>query len=219
MIERGALNWEPTREEVDSRHVRRVAAIVVAVYAVGARLPRDHLASVRAHFHQPPDSIYHALVEVVGISHVARGGQARRTVARSGRPSDMARDGELRRRGFLGDGHRATQSARHDDREYRSRIRRSVDLPDPPDSVGTTVSITEEGTVDNPFFRFLSRYVFGLHASMEGLLTALGRRFGRDGRYGAHQLARVEPVAGELRHAIARVVRGRDMPAPVQPHQ
>src|SRR5271169_6105539 len=43
-----------------------VVLVAIAVI-VGARLPLDHVATVRAHYRQPPDSIYHVLVDVAAF--------------------------------------------------------------------------------------------------------------------------------------------------------
>lgn len=40
---------------------------------------------------------------------------------------------------------------------------------------GSRVTITEDGWVANPLFRFLSRTVFGVHGTMDGYLKALGQ--------------------------------------------
>ena len=47
---------------------------------------------------------------------------------------------------------------------------------------GTRVTITEDGEVSNVIFRFLSRYAFGHTATIDGYLTALGKRFGENVR-------------------------------------
>ena len=47
-----------------------------------------------------------------------------------------------------------------------------------PGSRGTTVRITEDGEVYNPLFRFMSRFVFGHHATLETYLRDLGKHFG-----------------------------------------
>lgn len=47
-----------------------------------------------------------------------------------------------------------------------------------PSGSGALVTVTERGVVDNPIFRFLSRFVFGQTATMEAYLKALGRRHG-----------------------------------------
>lgn len=45
-----------------------------------------------------------------------------------------------------------------------------------PDGTGTRLTITEDGEVYNPLFRFLSRFVFTHTATMESYVEALARR-------------------------------------------
>lgn len=45
---------------------------------------------------------------------------------------------------------------------------------------GCTVTITENGEVYNPIFRFMARFVFGHHATMETYLKNLGKNFGEE---------------------------------------
>lgn len=45
---------------------------------------------------------------------------------------------------------------------------------------GSTLTITENGEVYNPIFRFLSRFVIGQHGTIEAYLKALGKKFGED---------------------------------------
>jgi uncharacterized protein YndB with AHSA1/START domain len=42
----------------------------------------------------------------------------------------------------------------------------------------TQLTITERGEVYNPIFRFMSRFVFSHHATIDTYLTALGKRLG-----------------------------------------
>jgi uncharacterized protein YndB with AHSA1/START domain len=44
------------------------------------------------------------------------------------------------------------------------------------------VTITERGEIYNPLFRFLARYLFGYHATIESYLAALSRRFASRGK-------------------------------------
>lgn len=44
----------------------------------------------------------------------------------------------------------------------------------------TQLRITENGEVYNPLFRFMSRFVFGHHASIETYLRDVARKFGQD---------------------------------------
>jgi len=43
---------------------------------------------------------------------------------------------------------------------------------------GTRVTITEDGEVSNVLFRFMSRYIFGHTATLDGYLSSLAKRFG-----------------------------------------
>lgn len=43
---------------------------------------------------------------------------------------------------------------------------------------GSQLSVTERGTIGNPVFRLMARFVFGYHASLDGYLRAVGRRLG-----------------------------------------
>ena len=42
----------------------------------------------------------------------------------------------------------------------------------------TRITITERGFIDAPLYRFLARFVFGLHGAQETYLRDLGRHFG-----------------------------------------
>lgn len=44
-----------------------------------------------------------------------------------------------------------------------------------PENEGTRSTITEDGEVANPVFRFMSRYVFGQTATLDSYLTALSK--------------------------------------------
>jgi hypothetical protein len=50
------------------------------------------------------------------------------------------------------------------------------------ESGGTRVTITEDGEVSNVFFRFMSRYVFGHTATLDGYLNSLAKRFGESAK-------------------------------------
>ena len=45
---------------------------------------------------------------------------------------------------------------------------------------GCTVTITEDGEIYNPFFRFMARFVFGYRGTMDAYLTALGKKFAEE---------------------------------------
>ncbi len=45
------------------------------------------------------------------------------------------------------------------------------------------VTITENGEIYNPFFRFMARFVFGYTVTMETYLKALGKKFSEDAEF------------------------------------
>jgi hypothetical protein len=49
-----------------------------------------------------------------------------------------------------------------------------------PRAGGCTITITEDGEVYNPLFRFMARFVFGHHATLKQYLASLGNKFGED---------------------------------------
>ena len=51
-----------------------------------------------------------------------------------------------------------------------------------PTAEGSDVTVTEDGWVANPIFRFVSRYVMGHHATMDALLTSVAKTLGEDAR-------------------------------------
>jgi hypothetical protein len=58
-----------------------------------------------------------------------------------------------------------------------------VAVPDPSSGSGQTaslVTITEDGWVANPIFRFMSRLVIGHHATMDTLLKQVAKKFGEE---------------------------------------
>jgi hypothetical protein len=50
-----------------------------------------------------------------------------------------------------------------------------------PAAGGTRVTVVEEGEVYNPAFRFMSKFIFGHYATLEGYVGALVESFGGDG--------------------------------------
>lgn len=155
-----------------------LVAVVAIAFTVGARLPQDHLAAVRARFAVPPDSVFAALTDVEAYP------KWRKDVKSVSRLPDRA--GHTVWRETAGSGvldYEATVAIRPN-RVVNSIITKDAGFSGRwifqilPDSTGSTLTITEEGTVQQPLFRFMQRYVFGMTASMETFMRALGGRFG-----------------------------------------
>jgi len=152
--------------------------VVVIVCAIGYMLPKSHVASVSARFAAPPDSIWTSLTQVDAFP------KWRPDVSRVEPLPD-----ENGQRGWREFGkndavtYRVVESA-----PPRRLVTRIADQNLPyggswtyelvPDGSGTRLTITENGEVYNPIFRFASRFVLGYTSTMEAVLRALGARHG-----------------------------------------
>ena len=70
----------------------------------------------------------------------------------------------------------AAVAARRAHRRPKTAVRRHLDLPHRAGAGGSDLTITEDGEVYNVIFRFMSRFVFGHHATMDAFLKNLQAR-------------------------------------------
>jgi uncharacterized protein YndB with AHSA1/START domain len=169
--------------EASMKWVLRVIAglilVVLAIVAVGLMLPREHRATTTTIIRAPVDSVWKTIADVQ--THAQwRDGVERVEIVSAGEP--------MRWREITDQGAMTLERVEASPpRRMVSRIA-DEDLPfggtwtyelEPVDT-GTQVRITEDGFVSNPIFRFMSRFVFGHHATQASYLRSLGRRFGHD---------------------------------------
>jgi uncharacterized protein YndB with AHSA1/START domain len=155
-----------------------VAALVALVALAGAVLPRRHSATRAAVYRQPPAAVWRALTDW-------RAFPSWRPEIRSVRELPQGRLGwiETSAQGEL-------PLAVERQEEPALLVLRIADESLPfggtwtwrlePTAEGTRLTITEDGEVKNPIFRFLARFVFGHTRTMETYLRNLGRRFGEE---------------------------------------
>jgi uncharacterized protein YndB with AHSA1/START domain len=155
-----------------------VLAVVATVVIVGALLPRDHVATRTARIPAPPDAVWRTLTDIDAfpswrhdVTRVDRlpdapTGPSWREHSRSGVLTMVIDAAEPPHRlvGRIADEHLPFGGSW----EYR------ID-PDGPDA--SRVTITERGSVYNPVFRFVSRFIMGHTATIDAYLRALGSRF------------------------------------------
>lgn len=156
-----------------------LVAIVAVVAIVGALLPRAHVATCRARLRAAPERIWGHLVDVDAFP------SWRSDVRAVERLPD--RDGHAVWRESRAQGDRITFEATESDAPRRL-VTRIADEGLPfggrwiyelsQEGGGTTVTITEEGEVYNPIFRFVARFFLGYHGSLETALKDLGRKLG-----------------------------------------
>lgn len=153
---------------------------VASVFLVGFLLPRTHTAGVRATYRASPEKIYAAITDV-----------ERGTTWRSGiKKVDVLARNPLRWRETADWG--TITFVRDEAVENAKIVHRIADedqgfggtwsytLQPADDGRGTTVTIIENGTVSNPLFRFMSRFVFGHYTSLETYAQDLGKHLGED---------------------------------------
>lgn len=153
-------------------------ALVIAVLAIGYLLPVDHVASVQARVEASPERVWGLVNDVASLPRW-----------RSDVTHVEARE--------EGDGARVWTEVGSTGRlpmevvEARPPERLVVRIVDDglpfggtwtyslvPDASGTLLTITENGNVYNPFFRFVSRFVMGHEGTLRRYLTDLTRELG-----------------------------------------
>jgi uncharacterized protein YndB with AHSA1/START domain len=159
--------------------VAGLIGLVVLMAAIGALLPKNHVATQSARFRSQPMPLWQAITDVPKFP------QWRKDVKEViPPPGGDARAGwtELWAHGEL---------VQIEVQEWNppSRLVTRIAGKDlafggtwtyglTPADGGTELRITENGEVYNPLFRFLSRFVFGHTGTMRNYLRALGERLG-----------------------------------------
>ena len=158
-----------------------VVAAVVLVIVVGALLPRDHVATLSARIAAPPAAVWATItdpadfttwrpdvtrIELIGSTP---NGPSWREYSRHGAITMVIDVAESPRR-------LVTRIA-DENLPYGGRWEYEIE-PDGPSA--SRVTITERGSVYNPLFRFVSRFVMGHTQSIDAYLRALGKHFGSE---------------------------------------
>jgi hypothetical protein len=142
-----------------------LVALVVIVAAIGTALPREHTASRTAPFARPPQDVWAAITDAASKSRV---------------PVDVLESRPP---------HLLVTRVRETEKMFGGTWTIAIGPTGPstrPDGparsgrAGCVVTITEEGWVANPIFRFMSRYVIGHHATMDDLLKQVSRKLTTD---------------------------------------
>jgi uncharacterized protein YndB with AHSA1/START domain len=158
-----------------------IVTVVAVVIIVGAMLPRDHVAAMTGRVAATPDAVWSALTEpaafptwrsdvkTVDLLAPAPAGPTWRENSSQGAITFVVDAAEPPRR-------LVTRIA--DENLPFGGSWEYVVEPDGPSA--SRVTIVERGSVYNPIFRFVSRFVIGHTATMDTYLRALGKRFGEE---------------------------------------
>lgn len=154
-----------------------VAAIGGGMALVGSRLPQGHVGSRERTFAAPPEAVWTAITDVEAFP------SWRSDVKRIERQPD--RDGKPAWIGHTRSGRLPVVVERMDTARLLVVRIADPDLPFggtwtfqlAPAPGGTRLTITENGEIYNPIFRFLARFVFGYDGTIASYLAALEKRF------------------------------------------
>jgi uncharacterized protein YndB with AHSA1/START domain len=153
--------------------------LVIGVVVAGYRLPVKHTASRERSYPVPAESVFAAISNTAAYPRWRSGLERVEQL-----PSD---NGHERFREFGSDGAITFEVLESEPgRRMVTRIadtnlafggRWTYELS--PSGGSTQLRITEDGEVYNPLFRFMSRFVFGHHATIDRYLTDLGTHLER----------------------------------------
>lgn len=159
-----------------------LVGVAGVVLGVGWLLPVRHHCARSAVFRQPPQAIWALISDPAGYP------AWRRDVKRV--ELLPTPEGRLRWREEGGE-RPLTFEVQHSE-PMRRLVTRIVDQGLPfgggwtfdlvPEGAGCRLTIREDGEIYNPFFRFMARFVFGYHRTLESYLKAMGARLGESVR-------------------------------------
>ena len=154
----------------------------VTARILGARLPVSHIARVRGAYRQDPQAIWDCMTHLPAAPNWRSGlKQVERLSDRDGNPVWV----EVSRRGRL----TLVFETLDAPRRLVTRIADDTlpfggtwtfEITPAPD--GCTLTITEDGEIYAPMFRFMARHVFGYHGMLTRYLRDLGKKFGEKTR-------------------------------------
>jgi Polyketide cyclase / dehydrase and lipid transport len=174
-----------------------IILLLVAVAAIGARLPKTHIAASRIRLKASPDEVWRVITDYAshpkwrpGLHRVELGPLI------DGQPSwyEMcARNLKVHFRVVESDPPRRLVTKLADD---RLPVMGSWIYDLRPDGAGTELIITEQDRIFSPFMRFFTKFVFAYYGIIDVFLIALARAFGEDARP-EHLSLRLELAAND----------------------
>jgi uncharacterized protein YndB with AHSA1/START domain len=158
-----------------------IATLVALVAIIGALLPRDHVATLTARIAGPPADVWSTItnpasfpkwrpdVTKVDILPAAATGASWREYSRHGAITMVVDLAEPP--------HKLVGRIADEGLPYGGKWIYEIE---PDGDSASRVTITEAGSVYNPIFRFVSRFIMGHTAGIDAYLRSLGRHFGSE---------------------------------------
>ena len=157
-----------------------LVSLVALVFVTGLMLPKTHTASVRAYYNQPPRQIFDAILDVEHAPSWRTGLDSVRILSGDMRPLKWQEISSFGTMTYVLEEveppvrlvSRIADTTQGFGGKWTYEIQPATD--------GSVVVITENGQVNNPLFRFMSRFVFGHYRTLEQFARDLGRKFGQE---------------------------------------
>lgn len=158
-----------------------VLALVALVLVVGTLLPEDHRATMHRTVPGSPEAVWEVMTDISGLPDWRPGvDEVERLPDRNGMPvwreSGSTGAMTLEATEWIPPRRMVTRIA---DEELPFGGSWTFELE--PAEDGTRVTITEDGEIYNPFFRFMARFVFGYDGTARRYLEGLEARMSGDG--------------------------------------
>jgi hypothetical protein len=162
-----------------------LTGVLILVTLIGCLLPKDHVATRIGRYHQSSEAIWRAITDVDAMPSWREGVKSvERLPDRNGLPAHV----EVTSSGKI-------PLETMEMTPPQKLVSRIADPKLPfggtwtfeiaPAAEGATLRITERGYVTNPFFRFMSRFLFGQTSTLESYLKSLAKKFGEQPQIGA----------------------------------
>jgi len=129
-----------------------IGGVVVIAAVAGALMPREHVASRTLRVRRAPAEVWPVITSLAAASSI---------------PVDVLEQDPP---------HKLVSRVKDTERNFGGTW--TIVIAPVPD--GSTLTITEDGWVANPIFRFMSRAVIGHHATMDGLLKQVAKTFNEE---------------------------------------
>ncbi len=154
-----------------------LAALIGVVLAVGMTLPQNHTASRTTRLSAPPETVWALVTEYTKYPEWRKEIDSVERVESGGAPTwrEVSKNDRMTYEAIVWEA--PTHFVAHI-ADKGLPFGGSWDYRIVPDGTGTRITITENGEVYNPLFRFVSKYVMGHTSTIDKYLKALSAKVG-----------------------------------------
>jgi uncharacterized protein YndB with AHSA1/START domain len=159
-----------------------VALVVMLMTLIGSQLPRNHMATRLGMYHQKPEVLWEAITNVDAMPAWREGLKSvQKLPDRNGLPAhiEVTSSGTIPMETVeMVPPRRLVVRIADDKLPFGGTWTYDIQ----PTTQGAALRITEIGWVSNPFFRFMSKFVFGQTSTINAYLRSLAKKFGEPAR-------------------------------------